>query len=467
MKKLMKIFACLLISVFVVPLFLSVNNQAKASTTQSVVVSKEDFFNEVDAIFTDFLKISNRLPGSENEKKAAEFIHLYLKDVDRISAKSTPHVVDGVQTFKFESDISGLYENSQNVIFEYKSKNTTNNKVIVACHYDSIAYKLNEETMLYEEVASESLNGSAGNVALLLAMAKFLPYDNINFNIEFVFFGAGEADNSGSNVYVQGISDEDKENILCMVNIDEIALGENVYFYVDEINNLFSNYVSEVSAKNKLNVSQVQTMHLNKVLLEYESELGLDYTHIALQSDNISFMKSGITSINIFAGDYETGVVIGKSEFAGKDILTYTEKDNLKYITENIGIDKVKNNLYEVFRYVGCVLTDADFVDTAIKSQNISNSFYSVFGNQNLVLYLTVFAFIVFVIIAMYIYYKLSIKAYHANVEVEFLSSVVKISEQIDQNGLDANVPKVVSQVLANDIKKDKIIKRKRKKDKE
>ena len=75
--------------------------------------------------------------------------------------------------------------------------------------------------------------------------------------------------------------------------------------------------------------------------------------------------------------------------------------------------------------------------------------------------------FIVFVIIAMYIYYKLSIKAYNANVEVEFLSSVVKISEQIDQNGLDANVPKVVSQVLANDIKKDKIIKRRRKKDKE
>ena len=72
-----------------------------------------------------------------------------------------------------------------------------------------------------------------------------------------------------------------------------------------------------------------------------------------------------------------------------------------------------------------------------------------------------------FIVVAMYIHYKLSIKAYHANVEVEFLSSVVKISESIDKTGVDANVPKVVGQVLANDIKKDKVIKvKKNKKDK-
>ena len=82
------------------------------------------------------------------------------------------------------------------------------------------------------------------------------------------------------------------------------------------------------------------------------------------------------------------------------------------------------------------------------------------------VAYLTLCALIVFIVVAMFVHYKLSIKAYHANVEVEFLSSVVKISEQIDQTGIDPSVPKVVSQVVAHDIKKDKIIKRRRKKDK-
>ena len=81
-----------------------------------------------------------------------------------------------------------------------------------------------------------------------------------------------------------------------------------------------------------------------------------------------------------------------------------------------------------------------------------------------MVLYLTVVAFIVNLIIAMFVYYKLSIKAYHANVETEFLSSVVKICEQIDENGTDPNIPKAVNQVIARDIKKDKTIKSRRKK---
>ena len=69
-----------------------------------------------------------------------------------------------------------------------------------------------------------------------------------------------------------------------------------------------------------------------------------------------------------------------------------------------------------------------------------------------------------FVIIGMYIYYKLSIKAYHANVELEFLSTVVKLSEQVDKTGKDENVPKMISQVIASDIKKDKTIKGKKSK---
>ena len=51
---------------------------------------------------------------------------------------------------------------------------------------------------------------------------------------------------------------------------------------------------------------------------------------------------------------------------------------------------------------------------------------------------------------------------------MEFLSSVMKISDQIDKNGKDDTVAKVVSQVIANDIKKEKVIKVKRqKKDKD
>ena len=465
MKKLMKIFVMVLVSVFALPMFANVKSNASATNPQSSLVSAEQFESDINDILTGFLINSNRIAGTQKELDAANYIKNYLGGITNVKPKSTPHVVEGVQTFTFESNISGLYNTSQNIIFEYNPQEETAKKVIVACHYDSIAYKFNEEKMIYEEVSSESLNGSAASVAFLLALAKNLPYQNINYNIEFVFFGAGESNNAGSNIYVQGLSAEEKENILCMINIDEIALGKNVYFYVDEIDNKFSNFVNKVASDNKLNISKVESSHLNKVLLNEVNELGLNYTHIALQSDNINFMKSGITTLSVFAGDYEEGVVIGKSEFGGDEVVTFTENDSLAYISENIGMDLVNKNLFEVYKSVGYVLTDADFVSVALDSQNSSKAFYAVFGNKKLVVYLTAVAFVVFVIVAMYIYYKLSIRAYNANVEIEFLSTVVKISEQIDKDGVDSNVPKVISQVIANDIKKDKTIKRKRKDD--
>ena len=97
-------------------------------------------------------------------------------------------------------------------------------------------------------------------------------------------------------------------------------------------------------------------------------------------------------------------------------------------------------------------------------SSGDANWVYTIFANKTLATYMTVFAFITLLVVAMYIYYKLSIKAYHANVEVEFLSSVVKICEQIDETGQDPNVAKAVSQVIARDIKKDKTLKSKKNK---
>ena len=251
-----------------------------------------------------------------------------------------------------------------------------------------------------------------------------------------------------------------------MININQVALGTNLYFYMNEISTKTSDYIETVVYDNRIDIQKVNTAHLNKVVAGANSELGLDYTHIALDSDNANFMKAGIETINIFAGDYSEGVVIGRSEFAGSDLLTYTANDNIDYIYNTYRDYSIEANLFEVYKGIVYTLTDFDFVSVFESAKGSTTWFYNIFANQNLVLYLTVVVFLVFVIIALFIYYKLSIKAYHANIEVEFLSSVVKISDQIDRTGADQNVAKVVSQVIANDIKKDKVIKVKPKKEK-
>lgn len=438
--------------------------QSASALSQGVTIYQSEFSTEINTILSEIVKFEDRKPGSEDEKKTADYIANYLKTNTSLVAKNNAYVENGVQSFTFESDFSELYETSQNIIYQYTKSAENAKKVIIACNYDAIAYKYSEDDHAYNLVNTQGVNTSACSVATLLALAKHLPYSQIGFNIEFVFFGAGESSNAGAKVYAQGISTEENDDILCMINLDNIALGKNLYYYVDEVETMFAEYVDELSEDNKLNVEEIELTHLGKVTLSIPNDLGLSYTHIAMESEAKVFKKSGLTAINIFAGDYEDGVVIGRSEFADLDVITYTENDNISYITEKVGFDKITQNLYDVFKLIGTMFVDSEFQSVLTKSQNSTNWFYAIFANENLVVYLTAIAFIAFIGIAMFVYYKLSIKAYHANVEVEFLSSVVKISEQIDKNGIDSNVPKVVSQVIAHDIKKDKVIKSKKRK---
>lgn len=469
MKKIFKIFILVLASIIALPATFASNLKASAAST-TPITSYSTFESAVNSIITEYAVFDERIAGSKDEKNASEYIRTYLEDNTSLVARNDAYVKNGVQTFKFESIFSGAFETSQNIIYTLKSNKTTDKKIIIGCHYDSLAYDLNLNSETYGEIiASESINGSAGSVATMLALATYLSADGLDFNIEFVFFGAGESNKAGSNYYSTGIADEDKANIICMINLSQIAYGENLYFYMNEVSTKSADFVESVTYDERVEIERINTAHLNKILLDAEqSELGLNYTHVALDSDNINFMKEGIETINIFAGDYSKGVVIGRQEFEGSDLITYTPDDNIAYILENKKDYVIAENLYEVYKTIFVTITNEDFVSTFEASAGSTDFFYKVFTNSNLVLYLTVVVFIILVIVAMYVYYKLSIKAYYANIEMEFLSSVMKISDEIDKNGKDDTVAKVVSQVIANDIKKDKVIKvKKSKKDKE
>ena len=465
MKKIFKTFILVLACIIALPAVAISNLKASAVTT-GAITSYASFESTVNSIVSEYAIFDERFAGSEDEKSASEYIKDYLDNNTSLVARNDAYVKDGVQIFTFESIFSGVFETSQNIIYTLKSSKVTDKKIIIGCHYDAIAYDFNINSDTYGEIiASESINGSAGSVATMLALATYLSADGLDFNIEFVFFGAGESNKAGSKYYSNGITEEDKENIICMINLSQIAYGENLYFYMNEVSTKSANFVEDVTYDNRVEIERINTVHLNKILLDAEqNELGLNYTHVALDSDNINFMNEGIETINIFAGDYSKGIVIGRQEFEGSDIITYTSNDSIAYILENKKDYVIAENLYEVYKTIFVTITNEDFVSTFEASAGSTDLFYKFFTNSNLVLYLTVVVFIVLVIVALYVYYKLSVKAYYANIEMEFLSSVMKISDQIDKNGKDDSVAKVVSQVIANDIKKDKVIKVSKKK---
>jgi hypothetical protein len=419
-----------------------------------------EYSEKVQTILGEFCVFRERTAGSKVEKDAGTYIRDYLlTNATKVTAKNDASTEQGIQEFKFVSDYTGLYETSQNIIFEYKSSVKTNKKVILACNYDA-PFKYDEETGDYVTYNNDALNVSAGGVAALMILAETLPNYNLGFNLEFVFFGAGESSFAGSDFYLNGLSSEDEKDVLCVINIDKVALGTNLYFYMDEVKTSFSKYVSSVVSSF---TKEIDLSHLNKTEFVY-NDLGLGYSHIALESDNVNFMKRGIATINLFAGDYETGIVLGRNEYNGKELISYTDNDTLEYINKNLGSEEIADNLYMVNSAIETLLNDANFERNAAKSYGKTNWFYKIFANEELVLWLTIVAFVVVLIVSMYIYNKLTFKSYYANVEVEFLSSVVKISDHVEKGPESKEVAKVIGQVLANDIKKNKTLKPEKKK---
>lgn len=422
--------------------------------------SYSEYVTDAKQILTGLCDYNSRVAGSETELKASEFIHANLKSkaLDLVPKEDTS-TKDGIQKFKFFNDYAGEYNTSQNIIFEYKATTETKKKVVLACNYDT-SYKYDSENDKYVPFETDAINTSSGSIVALLMLARTLPTLNLSFNLEFVFFGAGELNCAGSEFYLNGVSEDEAQNILCMINLDKIALGQNSYFYIDEISTKFSKYVSNVCSKF---AREVNLVHLNKA--EYiETKLNLGYSHIALDSDNVNFMSRGITAINFFAGDYETGIILGLNEYNGKTPVSYTENDTIEYINKNYGEEEIFDNLYKINLATETLLTDFDFKKMSSGTFKQNSWFYAIFANENLVIYLSFVAFVLILIASMYTYYKLTVKSYYANIETEFLTSVVKIADQIDHSAEDKNVTTVIGQVIANDIKKDKTLKREKKK---
>ena len=383
MKKLSKFFAIIISFVFFgVFSFISIPSKSVSATTNTEPTTAE-FYNTVNSVLEKYVQFRDRIPGSQNEKDASNFIVEFLNNNTECAPLNNSYVKDGVQSFRFESILDGQYYTSQNIIYTHKSTSNSDKKIIIGCSYDAIAFKFGTFQMEGELVSSESVNGSAGSVALLLALAKYLSIQSFDYDIEFIFFGAGESDNAGSTFYTQGISKDDAKNIALMINLDKVALGENTYFYVDEIENSFSKYFNNLSHEKKLGIKKVSTANLGKVL-NYRNKLGLDYTHIALTSNNINFMSSNILSLNVFAGDYSDGITLGLCEYGDRDILTYTDYDSIEYIIEVYGINEVTDNLYTAFNSINTLLNDSNFLINCLESANQPVVFINFLETKNL-----------------------------------------------------------------------------------
>lgn len=428
------------------------------SKTTAYIASENLIKSTIISTITDISEFKERIAGSQDEKDTCDYIKNFLDNNTNLLPLKNNFISDGIQKFRFQSIFDGNYYFSNNVIYYLPAKIETDKKLILCASYDSFAYKTDSYGN-YSLTETEGVNQSAGSVALLLALAKFLPSNTYEFNIEFVFFGAGSSNNAGSEFYTQGISEDDAKNILLAINFDTISIGNNLYFYIDEFETDLAGFLNTLNREESIAVKEISIANLSKTLVN-DNGMGLTYTHIAQTSNNLSFMRAGVLSMNIFAGDYDSGISVGRCEYSDKDVITYTSNDNLAYIYSNFDSNVITTNLLEVYNLVSTLISNKQFVSVCSASFGQTSIFYKIFGNQNLVIILTAILLLIFIIISLIIHYRLTVKSYNTNIEDDFVSVVLNMSSNVETKSSD-DVTKNISEIVANDIKKDKKIKKK------
>ncbi|MCI1946484.1 M28 family peptidase, partial [Clostridium luticellarii] len=200
--KLILIFTLISCYVFSGCTSLSFNNKNQSTVANNVTRESNQklMMNTIKS-----LAANNRTFGSDNEKKAYEYIE---NKIQSYGYKTQ------TQTFSFynrTSDNKLQLKSSQNLIVIKRSKANYNKEAVIICaHYDC-----------FEN--SVGANDNASGVSVVMETARLLKNVPSNYELRFIFFGGEELGGVGSNHYIKNLSSNDKKNIKAVINIDSIA----------------------------------------------------------------------------------------------------------------------------------------------------------------------------------------------------------------------------------------------------
>jgi alkaline phosphatase isozyme conversion protein len=105
---------------------------------------------------------------------------------------------------------------SANVVFTKPGDSART--IVVGAHYDSVS------------VGQGAFDNATG-VGVLLDAARYLRDKRTPDTIAFVLFGAEEKGELGSTWYVKHLTAQQKKDVVCMVNLDSVATGDQLYVY--------------------------------------------------------------------------------------------------------------------------------------------------------------------------------------------------------------------------------------------
>ena len=327
MKKLMMVLIalCLAISSFFVP---HVNSFASAEYEESPIMVSEIKSELVSLLSSDARII--RKGGSDGEKNTLEYILSNLAGVSGLTAINNGYFNAGKQIVDFE-DSDGFSKSTYNVGIRYPSTNASaktisiltnvSNTPIITYSYDSNGNAKKN----YNYV--EAVNESAGSVAMMMAMAKYLANNSFtfNFNIDFIFCGAGDENSCGAQAYKRSISQDISKNPL-IICLNKITVGDYNYFYAQDFSSEYEKYVAKY-----LN-SGYGFKEFNKttaLVNNYSTNNEMAFAHAGIEGSAEVFAGTAFNLVSIFSGNYNGISSLGRPESS-----THAELTKARRISE-------------------------------------------------------------------------------------------------------------------------------------
>lgn len=211
----------------------------------------------------------------------------------------------------------------ENLIFS--KQGASDRVIVVGAHYDCV-----EQTF--------GTDDNASGVGVLLELASIYSTKESPYTIRFVLFSAEEPGCLGSQYYVDNLSQEERDRIACMINIDTIAAGDNMYLYggtVDDSGSIVQDWA----------VYQAQSAaDLLGLDMSFHPDVNDSFPTPtkATASDQMPFANAGIPYIYCEASNwngepYTNFYQTSNPAVNGGTIMHKAEYDNLTFIENTFG----------------------------------------------------------------------------------------------------------------------------------
>lgn len=141
--------------------------------------------------------------------------------IGRADGEFVKELLDSGKKVKITLNVGSefLEGQSENVVATLKAGNGDKNAktVIIGAHFDGID--------------TPGANDNASGVAVMLEAARVIAREKLKCNVRFIAFGAEEIGLIGSTRYVGMLNKEDRENVMAMINLDMVGVGDKLHIH--------------------------------------------------------------------------------------------------------------------------------------------------------------------------------------------------------------------------------------------